>query len=155
MEFIGIYLWLVVIFICTMCLVNLARNARSKKSRSAKNKRIRGLMDQFPGPSPTLPIFGNSLLFNCRPEDIGSTISALVIRHGKIFRFWLLTAPQTLIADRQLAKVILSTSFHVEKFVSYDALAGLIGRNGLITSEGVLFGTWPALMKVLSEYAIK
>jgi hypothetical protein len=137
MEFIGIYLWVVLFFICTMCLVNFPRNARSKNSRSAnKNKRIRKLLDQFPGPSPTLPILGNSLLFNCRPEDIGSTISALFARHVKIFRFWLLTAPQICIADRQLAKVILANSFHVEKSVSYDALAGLIGRNGLITSEG-------------------
>jgi hypothetical protein len=136
MEFIGIYMWLVLIFICTLCLVNFARNARSKNSRSANNKRIRELVDQFPGPRPTLPILGNSLLFNCHPEDIGSTISALFARHGKIFRFWLLTAPQIFIADRQLAKVILSNSFHVEKSVSYDALAGLIGRNGLITSEG-------------------
>jgi hypothetical protein len=48
MEFIEIYLWLVLFFISTLCLVKLERNVRSKNSRSAKNKQIRGVIDPFP-----------------------------------------------------------------------------------------------------------
>jgi hypothetical protein len=109
-------------------------------------------VNEFPGPTPTLPFIGNILLFACKPEgtisrslirtsdqikqfcegknellfmpfllEIGTRISNWFANHGKVFRFWMLDAPQIFIADANLAKVSFNLSYAPNFILSLSA----------------------------------
>jgi hypothetical protein len=53
--------------------------------------------------------------------EIGTRISNWFANHGKVFRFWMLDAPQIFIADANLAKVIFNLSYAPNFILSLSA----------------------------------
>ncbi|KAF4517532.1 hypothetical protein B566_EDAN005095 [Ephemera danica] len=113
--------------------------------RSQRSDFVRKI-NLLPGP-PTLPVFGNALVFILRnPVDLFTWIVKEVWPLGNAVRIWVFNAAQIGIAGARDAEPILRGTKFITKSDSYDFFFPWVGK-GLLTADG---DQWRKFRKILT-----
>ncbi|KAK5650901.1 hypothetical protein RI129_001930 [Pyrocoelia pectoralis] len=110
-------------------------------------RRIYQVANLLQGP-PTVPIFGNALLFRCKEEDIFGTITKVIDTYPSPMRLWL--GPKLV--------VVVKTASHIEKVLTSPSAAykddiykclTVFNGDSLFTSNGV---TWKKQKRLVTPF---
>lgn len=93
------------------------------------------IIDRIPGP-PTVPIFGNLLMFcNLTLEEIWQLQETVTKKFSPIFKIWNMAIASVFIFHPDDVQVILNSTNHLEKGFIYKLIHPWL-RTGLLTSTG-------------------
>ncbi|XP_038217439.1 cytochrome P450 4C1-like [Zerene cesonia] len=110
-----------------------------------KNSRLLEIAAKIPGP-PVVPLFGNSLMFMCRSEDILSVMKQIITDHGEIIRIWLGPDLNIVVTNPDDIKTLLTSPKTSVKGPQYKYMADVLG-GGILSGSGV---TWRRHRKIAS-----
>ncbi|XP_059474801.1 uncharacterized protein LOC132196280 [Neocloeon triangulifer] len=111
-----------------------------------KDPRIWKMLNYFQGPA-TYPILGNAYkLFGLSPVEIFQRICEDTREYGRLFRVWILSTPQVVIASAKYAEKILQGMQHHVKSNNYKILDSWMGQ-GLLTAKDNM---WKVHRKILT-----
>ncbi|XP_069680182.1 cytochrome P450 4C1-like isoform X2 [Periplaneta americana] len=108
--------------------------------RDPQKKRIKNMMDKFPGP-PSYPILGSALPYIfAKPEEYLDICVTLMTKYKPVMKFWLGPIPVVAISSPDYVETVLSNTKMIEKSVVYSLLHPWLGT-GLLTSTESAMGT--------------
>ncbi|XP_065221286.1 cytochrome P450 4C1 isoform X2 [Planococcus citri] len=99
-----------------------------------KKQRIAKYIDKLPGPK-AMPLFGNVLQLKVARNKLFKVIDQRTKRFSPLFRSWVGPVPFVHILRPEHAEIIMSSSKHIEKSLTYKFLYPWLGT-GLLTSSG-------------------
>ncbi|XP_069680183.1 cytochrome P450 4C1-like isoform X3 [Periplaneta americana] len=114
--------------------------------RDPQKKRIKNMMDKFPGP-PSYPILGSALPYIfAKPEEYLDICVTLMTKYKPVMKFWLGPIPVVAISSPDYVETVLSNTKMIEKSVVYSLLHPWLGT-GLLTSTGL---KWHSRRKIIT-----